>query len=1519
MLWAVAAGLLIAFGPGPAHPQPSGPTAADAGRPSGRPAVFEPNVGQVDPRVRFLSRARGYTLYLTDTEAVLALNGGPGDGTVLRMSLVGAQRSPRVTGVGKLPGIVNYFIGDDPARWRTNIPTYSGVKYAGVYPGVDVVYYGRDGQLEYDFVVAPGADPRALTLAFEGPDKLDVDAQGNLVLRTAAGELRLRKPLVYQEVDGTRKPVAGAYVLKSRDRVGFQVAAYDTGKPLVIDPGLEYASYLGGSRDDRGLGIAVDAAGNVYVTGSTSSPNFRTTVGAHDRKLGGHTDAFVTKLDAAGHLVYSTYLGGGGPDAGHAIAVDALGNVFVTGETQSADFPVTTGAFDGSNNGATDVFVTKLSPSGSVPVYSTLLGGTGSEVGRGLALDGFGNAYVTGETDSSDFPVTLGAFRTALAGASDAFVTKLDPFGSALQYSTFLGGSLADSGRAVAIHCTSPDDPDSCNAYVAGATDSPDFPTTAGSFQPTPGGGTDAFVAKLNADGSGLAYSTFLGGSGADEALGIAVDLLGSAYATGGTTSSDFPGPPTQLGSGGAGDVFVAKLSPAGSALAYSTLLGGASSDTGRAIAVDGAGKAYVTGETASAPPAGFPVTAGAFQTAPAGAFDAFVATLDAAGSALAYSTLLGGSGDDVGRSLALDGVSGVWVTGHTSSSNAPFPTTPGAFQSGLAGGLDAFVARLDLNQPPVAVGDAYGIDEDSVLVVPAPGVLANDTDADGDALAAVLVGGPSHGVLALGADGSFTYTPNPNFNGADSFTYRASDGAAGSNVVTVSIAVAPVNDAPTVAVPVADLSVSEDAPDSVLDLSGTFADVDVATNGDGLTLSVVGNSNPALVTTALVGTTLSLDYQPNQHGSATITVRATDSSGAFVEDTFVVTVTPVDDAPTVAVPIADLTVAEDALPTALNLSGTFADADGDALILSIVGNTNPALVGPSLVATGLTLTYQPNANGVASITVRATDSTGAFVEDTFVVTVTPVNDAPAVAAPIADLTVAEDAPPTALNLSGTFADVDIATNGDALTLGVASSNTSLVVPTLAGTTLTLAYQPNAQGVATITVRATDSAGAFVEDAFGVTVTSVNDPPVLAVLDQTVDEGQPLQFVIGVTDPDGDALILSATGLPPGATFDPTTRAFSWTPNAAQAGTYLVSFTASDGQASDTERIVITVNDTILDSDLDTVPDAVDKCPFVPNPDQSDLDGDGLGDVCDPDPNAFQALVQATVADVSAPFSSSGHVVGESVLVTVEVTFHPRSDTLGCYFNVRPSPYNVILRVLDRAGNVVIAQRVPEGPPLVITFPGGDLGEICATAQPFTTAIEVTDWHTLAPGVYTIETNYESHGVKDPDLGPTGICLTGANNCFTPIWQGTAPAALTIAIGDQCPDSGGAYGEGAGGSGCAFADKIRVTSKFTRAPIPGVQVRVFDRNSAEFRAVAGSKNPNSSLYGTIFEADAGRVGTCVTDVDGVCFAGEERKGDYLVIIKGRDSTGQVVYDGKPSAPKDFDAATGVASKEFQIP
>jgi hypothetical protein len=771
------------------------------------PLSFEANQGQTDAQVRFLSRGDGYSLFLTPSAAVLSLSkpldpGSAGQGrpasaqgTALFIQMVGANPAAQVVGEDSLPGTSNYFIGNDPSHWHTTIPTYSRVKYQGVYRGIDLVYYGNQRQLEYDFVVAPGGNPGAIHLAFQGADSLALDGAGNLVLHTPGGAVVEHAPVVYQGTAGAQQPVAGRYVLEGAERVGFVVGAYDASRPLVIDPVLSYSTYVGGSNSDWANSIAVDLAGNAYITGYASSTNFPVTAGVFQTSNHGYDNAFVTKLNGAGTaLDYSTYLGGSAEDGGLGIAVDAAGNAYVTGGTNSSDFPTTAGAFQTRKPGDSSAFVTKLNPTGTALAYSTYLGGSTFDDAYGIAVDAVGNAYVTGRTESRDFPTTDGAFQTSnhvlIFPYDTGFVTKLNVGGTALVYSTYLGGTVLDEDYAIALDAAG-------DAYVTGYTDSTDFPVTAGAFQTSNHGRDEAFVSKLNTVGRALDYSTYLGGSGLDQAYGIAADTADNAYVTGVTSSRDFPttAGAFQTSNHGGDQAFVTKLNNAGTALDYSTYLGGRILDDAYGIAVDVAGCAYITGRTADSD---FPVTVGAYQTTNRGSFDAFVTKLNNSGTALDYSTYLGGGRRDYGEAIAVDGSGHAYVAGYTASTN--FPTTADAFQTSNHGAQNAFVTKFTLPGPAthLAVTVPAGATAGIAFGVTVIALDANDNTATGytgtvhfssaDPYGAVL---PADYAFSASDGGMHTFPAGATLYTAGTWditaTETADDTITGSDLVTVT------------------------------------------------------------------------------------------------------------------------------------------------------------------------------------------------------------------------------------------------------------------------------------------------------------------------------------------------------------------------------------------------------------------------------------------------------------------------------------------------------------------------------------------------------------------------------------------------------------------------------------------------------------------------------------------------------------------------------------------------------------
>ena len=679
-----------------------------AGRISARLANgFEANVGLLDSEVKFICRGSGYRLYLTSTESILSLRRPTerstpdrstlfGTGTqgsdsenvgLVRMKLLGANLDPVVRASDELPVRSNYFIGADPARWRTNVPNYGRITYQDVYPGIDLAFYDHSGELEYDFIVSPGADPGAIRLAYNGIQKMEIEKDGDLLLQVASSRIEQKRPLAYQVHGGVRKKIDAEYFLASDRQVGFHIGSYDTSVPLIIDPILAYSSYLGGSGSENNrllADIAVDKAGNTYVTGSTDSIDFPL---ANPLQPGWHgTDAFVTMIDPTGSgLVYSTYIGGSGLERGFDIAVDQSGSVYITGRTQSPDFP-TANAFQNFYGGGEDAFVVKLSPDGSELLYSTFLGGASIDFGCGIAVDGAGNAYVAASVDSANLPTTPGTVQPHFGGGlTDVLVAKLDPSGANLVFMTYLGGSGIECGDSPLKIASDSEG----NAYVATATASSDLPLK-NPLKSKLSGQADIFVAKLNPSGTDLVYSTYIGGGGFDIVGDLAADREGNLFLAGSTGSADFPVlNPVQSGfGGGSADGFALRINAAGSSLVYSTYMGGSGLEEVHGLAIDSAGCAYVTGFTSSQNLA----LKNPLQVALQGFRDAFVAKLAPSGSEYLYSTYLGGNNQDYGLGVAVDPAGDAYVIGYTNSTDFP---TINAFQGTLGGQTDAFVTKI--------------------------------------------------------------------------------------------------------------------------------------------------------------------------------------------------------------------------------------------------------------------------------------------------------------------------------------------------------------------------------------------------------------------------------------------------------------------------------------------------------------------------------------------------------------------------------------------------------------------------------------------------------------------------------------------------------------------------------------------------------------------------------------------------------------------------------------------------------
>jgi hypothetical protein len=777
-------------------------------KPMAAPLHFELNQGQTDPEVKFVARSRGATIFLTPQGPILRVHHDQAEPQAERLvnqrvsSLPGsswrssrdlglrflnANLCPSLSGLERLSGKVHYFKGNDPANWLTDVPAYAKVQYQGVYPGIDLVLRGsEEGQLEFDCIVAPGADASAIAFRLDGAERTQIDALGNLVVDGPSGQLSLRAPLVYQMVNGQRREICARFVEREFSQLslswseelaeppcyGFEVAAYDSAQPLVIDPILSFATFLGGSGFEAASGVAVDSAGDVYVVGRTET-GFQPLNPVNPEPA--HTvngDAFVVKLKSDGSgFLYAVYLGGSSGAAATGVAIDSAGNACIIGDTWSSDFPLVKPIQPNHRGGGTDAFVVKLNAEGNAILYSTFLGGSGADGGRRIAVDASDSAYVTGITTSDDFPTTAGAFQPRRSGGVDAFVTKINAAGSAILYSTFLGGTgdeFSYNNPTIAV------DP-AGNAYVAGVTASTNFPTTVGTFQTRYGGGSsDAFVTKLNPSGSALVYSTYLGGGSYEEVgQSCAVDQHGVVYVAGDSGSPDFPlapGPfstrpnyPALLTKGGG--LFVSKLSSDGSSLVYSTRIPGQHC---YGLAVDPAGSAWVTGD-ASAQDANvvFPSTNPIQAGYGGGGSDAFILKVAPDGDQLQFSSYYGGSDGEVAFGIATDPKGDVYVAGQTSS--ASFPTT-NAVQVAFGGGADAFVLKVsdpDLTPPIILAAGNYGdsnivtIDFSESLAVASATNAANYRMDRGVAVNSVSLGVNSRSVrlLTSGLDYGTAYT----------------------------------------------------------------------------------------------------------------------------------------------------------------------------------------------------------------------------------------------------------------------------------------------------------------------------------------------------------------------------------------------------------------------------------------------------------------------------------------------------------------------------------------------------------------------------------------------------------------------------------------------------------------------------------------------------------------------------------------------------------------------------------------
>ena len=687
------------------------------------PLHFIRNTGQIDKKVKFYERGSGHATFFAKDGVYLMLQAPNPDFQIpknrhaitaskaktltpelLKLAPVGANKNPEIVADDKQKGKANYFIGNDPNKWRTSIPTYKSIIYKELYKGIDMKFYGNNQQMEYDLIVKPDANPSQVRFSYEGIESLNITGDGDLEVGLKQGKLIQERPYIYQEINGKRVQINGKFKVFQPLHTanghllfsyGFQVASYNKKYPLIIDPVLSYSTYLGGSDSDTGQGITVDASGNVYITGATSSIDFPVT--GSSSNFAGASDVFVTKINAAGNTIeYSTYIGGNMSDDGRDIAVDASGNVYITGLTYSADFPVLSSIQPICNSCPTysDAFIVKMNASGAI-AYSTYLGGSYYDFGNGIAIDNAENAYITGETYSDNFPVT--SLNTIFGGGSDAFITKINSSGSAIGYSAYLSGIGWDWGMDISVDTSG-------SAYVTGGTFSANFPTTG--LYTGFAGWSDAFVAKINTAGDAIIYSTYLGGGMYDDGWGIAIDASGNAYVTGWTYSADFPtvspiqgicnNCPTYS------DAYVTKINASGDAVIYSTYIGGSNEDWSYGIAVDASGNAYIAGLTVSSDfPVASPIQAACIDCSNSYS-DAFITKINSLGDSIVYSTYLGGNGWDWCSSISVSASGDAFITGGTEAFDFPAVSPI----DGVFGGVyDAFVAKIRENSPPNCIG----------------------------------------------------------------------------------------------------------------------------------------------------------------------------------------------------------------------------------------------------------------------------------------------------------------------------------------------------------------------------------------------------------------------------------------------------------------------------------------------------------------------------------------------------------------------------------------------------------------------------------------------------------------------------------------------------------------------------------------------------------------------------------------------------------------------------------------------